>query len=168
MNTALERLAAQLDLNAANHEPLRLAFAHACTRRVEHLLEDPQAIACLETLERYLDRQASRQQLTDAAVAAARLANHHHGSTSIDGCGHAAVSATYAVASALAGKALRAAEYAAYAAVYGQGGYGAISDPDSFNIEFAWQAETLAALAAADGRVVCQGREPPGRKRAHP
>lgn len=155
MNTPLERLAAQLDLTAPSHEPLRLAFAYACTRRVEHLLEAPQALACLATLGRYLDGQASRQQLADAAVAAARLANHHPGSTSIDGCGHAAVSATYAVASALAGKALRAAEYAAYAAVYGQGGYGAISDPDSFNIEFAWQEQALATLAAREAAQPC-------------
>ena len=57
------------------------------------------------------------------------------------------MSATYAVASALAGKALRAAEYAAYAAVYGQGGYGAVSDPASFDIEHAWQADCLARCA---------------------
>ncbi|MHA7120490.1 hypothetical protein ACWV16_07345 [Achromobacter xylosoxidans] len=121
MNIALERLARQLDLDAPRNETLRLAFGHACARRVEHLLEDPQAMEC--------------------------LANHHPGSTSIDGCGHAAVSATYAVASALAGKALRAAEYAAYAAVYGQGGHGAVSDPASFDIEHAWQADCLERCA---------------------
>jgi len=156
MNIALERLASQLDLDAPAHAPLRLAFGHACTQRVEHLLEEPQAIACLATLGHYLEGAATDVQLADASALAARLANHHPGSTSIDGCGHAAVSATYAVAAALAGKALRAAEYAAYAAVYGQGGYGAISDPDAFTIEFAWQADTLAALAAR----VARSRQP--------
>lgn len=148
MNTALEHLARQLDLNAGGNELLRLAFAHACARRVEHLLEEPQAATCLATLGRYLHGAASREDLAQAAALADRLANHHPGSASLDGCGHAAVSATYAVASALAGKALRTADYAAYSAVYGQGGYGAIADPDSFHMEFAWQADTLAALAA--------------------
>ena len=57
------------------------------------------------------------------------------------------VSATYAVANALAGKALQAAEYAAYALVYGQGGYGAVADRESFQTEFSWQANCLASLA---------------------
>ena len=43
--------------------------------------------------------------------------------------------ATCAVANALAGKALQAAEYAAYSAVYGQGGYGAASERESFEPE---------------------------------
>lgn len=161
MNIALERLAKQLDLAAPGNATLRLAFAHACTRRVEHLLEEPQAVTCLATLGRYLDGAASQAQLTEACGIAARLANHHPGSTSIDGCGHAAVSATYAVASALAGKALRTAEYAAYAAVYGQGGHGAISDPDSFSIEFAWQAQTLATLAARETEQLHHATETP-------
>lgn len=147
MNIALEHLARQLDLDAPHHETLRLAFGLACTRRVEHLLEASQAVDCLAILGRYLDGACNREQLAQAAAIASRLANHHPGSTSIDGCGHASVSATYAVASALAGKALRAAEYAAYAAVYGQGGYGAISDPASFDIEHAWQVACLERCA---------------------
>ncbi|CAB3690780.1 MAG: hypothetical protein J0I68_09865 [Achromobacter sp.] len=147
MNIALERLARQLGLDAPGNERLRLAFGHACTQRVEHLLEEPRALDCLAVLGRYLDGACDAEALARAAALAAALANHHPGSTSIDGCGHAAVSATYAVASALAGKALRAAEYAAYAAVYGQGGYGAVSDPASFDIEHAWQADCLARCA---------------------
>ncbi|CUJ58890.1 Uncharacterised protein [Achromobacter xylosoxidans] len=147
MNIALERLARQLDLDAPRNETLRLAFGHACARRVEHLLENPQAMECLAILGRYIEGACGPQQLAQAAATASRLANHHPGSTSIDGCGHAAVSATYAVASALAGKALRAAEYAAYAAVYGQGGHGAVSDPASFDIEHAWQADCLERCA---------------------
>ena len=55
--------------------------------------------------------------------------------------------ATCAVANALAGKALQAAEYAAYSAVYGQGGYGAVAERESFEPEFSWQANFLASLA---------------------
>ena len=50
-----------------------------------------------------------------------------------------------------AGKARQAAEYAAYAAVYGQGGYGAVSDRESFEPEFQWQAACLASLAGQSG-----------------
>lgn len=148
MNASLERLARQLDLDDAGNERLRLAFGRACAQRVEHLLEEQEAVDCLASLGRYLDGAIGREPLQQAAAEAARLANRHQGSKSLDGCGHAAVFATYAVASALAGKALRAAEYAAYAAVYGQGGYGAVSDPESFEAEFAWQTGCLESLAA--------------------
>ncbi|WP_088138410.1 hypothetical protein [Achromobacter xylosoxidans] len=147
MNGSLERLAKQLDLGAAANERLRLAFGRACAQRVEHLLEAQEAVDCLAELGRYLDGAIGREQLGQVSARAARLASRHQGSKSLDGCGHAAVSATYAVASALAGKALSAAEYAAYAAVYGQGGYGAVSDPESFEPEFIWQTERLNALA---------------------
>ena len=82
------------------------------------------------------------------AADAIRLANSHQGSRSVDGCGHAAVSATYAVAKAVEGKALEAASYAEYAAVYAQGGYAAVGDRESFAPEFAWQLSTLESLAA--------------------
>lgn len=148
MNPALDTLATQLGLEAPAREHLRLAFGHACALRVQHLLEDPEAIECLRGLGHYLDGAIDHAQLEALAAQAAALANRHPGSRSIDGVGHAAVSATYAVANALAGKAMRAADYAAYAAVYGQGGYGAVADRESFQPEFAWQAEKLAALAA--------------------
>lgn len=151
MNLSLERLAKQLDLAAANQERLRLAFGLACAQRVEYLLEEQEVVDCLASLGRYLGGAIDHEQLEQISRRAARLANQHQGSKSLDGCGHAAVSATYAVASALAGKALRAAEYAAYAAVYGQGGYGAVSDPEAFGVEFAWQTKCLESLAA--GRV---------------
>lgn len=148
MNLALERLARRLALDAARNERLRLAFGRACALRIEHLLEEQEAVDCLAELGRYLDGTISHERLEQVSARAAGLANRHPGSKSMDGCGHAAVSATYAVASALAGKALSAAEYAAYAVVYGQGGYGAVSDPASFEPEFAWQAERLNSLAA--------------------
>lgn len=147
MNDDLNRLAHELDLEAPANERLALAFGRACAQRVEHLLEEPAVLQCLRGLGSYLDGAIDRPQLQQLAAQAARLANQHQGSRSIDGCGHAAVSATYAVANALAGKAMRAAEYAAYAAVYGQGGYGAVADRQSFEPEFTWQVQTLASLA---------------------
>jgi hypothetical protein len=77
-----------------------------------------------------------------------RVANSHRGSPSLDGAAHAAVSATYALANALAGRALEAASYAAYASVYAYGGY-AVSDASAFEPEHAWQADELRRLAAA-------------------
>ena len=51
----------------------------------------------------------------------------------------------HAVANALAGKALEAADYAAYSTVYGYGSY-AVNDPDSFAPEHAWQLAALTQL----------------------
>ncbi len=149
MNEALDRLARTLDLDAPANEHLRLAFGHACVRRVEHLLEEPAVLDCLHGLGRYLQGSISPAAFAELAAQAARLANQHQGSRSIDGCGHAAVSATYAVANALAGKARQAAQYAAYAMVYGQGGYAAVAERESFQPEFDWQTACLASLAAA-------------------
>ena len=47
------------------------------------------------------------------------------------------------------GRALDAVSYAAYATVYAYGGY-AVNDPQSFEAEFAWQAEKLRELAGLD------------------
>lgn len=148
MNDALDRLARELALDAPAQEALRLRFGLACVQRVRHLLEDSAVVACLDTLARHLDGQASRAELDAGATEAARLANHHPGSRSLDGVGHAAVSASYAVANALAGRALRAAEYAAYATVYGEGGYGAVQQRESFQPEFDWQLDCLRRLTA--------------------
>ena len=49
------------------------------------------------------------------------------------------------MANALAGRALDAAEYAAYSTVYGYGGY-AVNDPDSFTPEYNWQVDELTRL----------------------
>ena len=148
MNDALDRLARELALAAPAQEALRLRFGLACVQRVRHLLEDPAVVAGLDTLARHLAGEASRAELDASAATAAALANHHPGSLSLDGVGHAAVSASYAVANALAGRALRAAEYAAYATVYGEGGYGAVQQRESFQPEFDWQVDCLRRLAA--------------------
>ncbi len=154
MNQALERLATKVSLSDPIHERLRLEFAYACALRVKHFIEEPMVADCLFGLGQFLSGAVGRAHLEALAAQAARLANRHPGSKSIDGTGHAAVSATYAVANALAGKALQAAEYAAYAMVYGQGGYGAVADRESFEPEFQWQVEHLSSLAGTDGGTV--------------
>ena len=146
MNEALDRLAKAVGLDAPNNERLRLEFGHACALRVKHLLEEPAVVDCLLGLGQYLGGNSSRSSFDALAAKATILANEHQGSKSIDGCGHAAVSATYAVANALGGKARQAAEYAAYAVVYGQGGYGAVADLESFESEFQWQVACLSSL----------------------
>ena len=147
MNQALETFAAKIGLPDPANERLRLAFAYACANRVRHLLEEPAVEDCLAVLGRFLEGTADLAALEGARIAAARLANGHQGSKSIDGCGHAAVSATYAVANAVQGNALAAASYAAYAAVYAQGGYAAVAERVSFEPEFSWQLASLSALA---------------------
>lgn len=149
MNDALERLARELSLDEPAHEGLRLRFGLACAQRVRHLLEDPAVTACLDVLAQHVNGRATRAELDGAAADAAQLANHHPGSRSLDGVGHAAVSATYAVANALAGRALQAAAYAAYATVYGEGGHGAVQQREAFQPEHEWQVAALARLAAA-------------------
>ena len=147
MNVELQKLAAEHSLADENHRMLRLAFGLACVNRVRHLLEDPRAVEVIDVLQAFVDGRADAAAPQVAATDAAHLANHHRGSRSIDGTGHSAVSATYAVAAALAGKALDAAEYAAFSTVYGYGGY-AVNDPDSFAPEYAWQVATFESLIA--------------------
>ena len=146
MNHELSRLAAGLGLTEPAQERLRLAFGLACVSRVHHLLEDPGAMRCLAVLEDVVAGRLGRPALDAAARDIAAIANSHRGSASIDGSAHAAVSATYAVANALAGRALDAAAYAAYAAVYAYGGY-AVTDPSAFESEYAWQVRKFKELA---------------------
>jgi hypothetical protein len=148
MNEALTQAARAAGLAEARHEGLRLAFGLACVQRVEHLLEDPHAVECLATLRDFVEGRADAQALTKAREVIADVANRHRGSPSIDGAAHAAVSATYAVANAIAGRALEAASYAAYASVYAYGGY-AVNDPGAFENEFRWQADKLRQLVGA-------------------
>jgi hypothetical protein len=148
MNAALSELAKQLQLDVVDNEMLRWRFAHACANHVRHLVEHPGALAALDVLQRYVNGEATAAERDAAAELAAQIAQHHHGSTSIDGTAHAYVSATYAVAKALAGKAIDAADYAAYATVYNYGAY-ALKDPSSFDSVHRWQVETLNELADA-------------------
>jgi hypothetical protein len=151
MNSQLDDLAARLNLQAPESRPLALAFGLACAKRVEHLLEEPEVVECLNVLDQYVAGHASAEALDKATEAAAVLANQHRGSKSIDGCGHAAVSATYGISKAIAGKAVDAAEYCAYAAIYASGGYAAVADREAFEPEYAWQLGQLQALAETAG-----------------
>ncbi len=147
MNSELDTLAKNLFLASQEARPLALAFGLACAKRIEHLLEKDEVVDCLRALETHLSGKESEEWFQDRAAEAARLANSHQGSKSIDGCGHAAVSATYGVSKALAGKAAEAASYCAYATVYASGGYAAVAQPDAFGPEVAWQVQTLLELA---------------------
>ena len=137
-----------MGLSDPANESLSLAFGLACVERVQHLLEEPKAVECLAVLRAFVDGKTSDAALLAACKDIAAVANGHRGSNSIDGSAHAAVSATYAVANALAGRALEAASYAAYATVYSYGGY-AVNDPSSFESEFAWQVARLKELPRA-------------------
>ena len=141
-------------LEPASDENLveRLKFGLLCATRVAHLLEQSEVQGCLDSLKHIAADPSNRSELPALIARSEELANRHQGSRSLDGVGHAAVSATYACARAIAGRARQAAEYAAYAAVYGQGGYGATSDPAAFEPEFEWQAVQLQALLTARPR----------------
>lgn len=145
MSPELDDLLRRLEPHAAENLSCRLRFGLVCVQRVAYLLEREDAQACLVEFQALLGRDAYTEVEALAARADA-IANQHQGSKSIDGVGHAAVSATHALSKAIAGRARQAAEYAAYASVYGQGGYGAISDSSSFQPEYEWQAKQLNRL----------------------
>lgn len=147
MDHELDSLLKTLEPPTRANERIRFEFGLACVRRVEHLLEDPEAKECLDLFAAaMLGASFDRDAMAQLALRADRVANAHQGSRSLDGVGHAAVSASYAAAKAIAGQARQAAQYAAYASVYGQGGYGATTDADSFVPEYRWQAGQLRAL----------------------
>lgn len=146
MNEELTALARSLDLAHESNAQLRYAFGLACVERVRHLLEDARAVAALDRLGAYVAGALDFAGLEAARGGVERVARSHPGSKSIDGTAHAAVSATNAVAHALAGRALDAASYAAYASVYAYGG-AAVMDRSAFGDEFRWQVQALTRLA---------------------
>ena len=93
MNLPLVRLATSANLASPTREPLSLAFGLACASRVQHLLEDPQAVECLATLQAFVDGTADRAALDEAREVIAKVANSHRGSNSAlsqaDGTAHA-------------------------------------------------------------------------------
>ena len=157
MNAALDRLASQIDLDSPANEKLRFAFAYECVRRIEHLLEEQEVIECLQALGMYVRGELDSHSFNESQHKAERLANQHRGSKYIDGCGHAAVSASYAVANAINGKPLQTASYAAYAKVYADGGYAAVAEPEAFGPEFSWQVGALSALVPGGSSQPQQG-----------
>jgi hypothetical protein len=153
LNQELDTLAASVRLLDDGQEPLRLAFGLACAQRVVHLLEDARAVAAVGALQAWVEGRCDEATFRAARDDVEAVARSHPGSRSIDGAAHAAVSATNAVARALAGRALEAASYSAYAKVYAYSG-SAVMDPSAFEGEFRWQVQELARLAKprrADG-----------------
>lgn len=148
MNSELSKLASALNLALPESRELALKFSLACAKRIEHLLEDPEVVECLRVLESYVAGTTTAECLAKAAEDAAMLANRHRGSKSIDGCGHAAVSASYGVSKSVAGRALDAAQYCAYASVYASGGYAAVAEREAFEPEYSWQLKYLRSLSA--------------------
>lgn len=148
MNNDLEKYVKEIRLAAPEHELLRLKFGYECALRIVHLLEAPEVIECLKVFGRYIQNHGDESALHALQVRASQLANQHRGSKSIDGCGHAAVSGSYAVANAIKGRALEAASYSAYALVYAQGGYAAVAEKEAFEQEFLWQTSALRKMYA--------------------
>jgi hypothetical protein len=146
-----ETLLGRLEPATADNLDTRLRFGLLCVTRVAHLLEDPGIISALGRFKALVEAPGPKDGLAALEAEVAQMANRHPGSKSLDGVGHAAVSASYACAKAMAGRARQAADYAAYAMVYGQGGYGATSDPESFAAEHDWQAAQLCALLERAG-----------------
>jgi hypothetical protein len=132
---------------ARDDKLLLLQFGLCCVEDVASNLEDDDAISALNTFREFVANasQFSEIEINKLATTLEAIAKSHHGSKSIDGTRHAAVSATYALAKAAAGLALDAAAYSAYSAVYGYGSY-AVSDPDAFTEIHQKQLSHLLAL----------------------
>lgn len=142
----LLQLASIVELDHESNFTLRVAFGIACIERVEHLLTNSSVNEAFSIGKRYLSGECSRQVLNDASLRASELARSHPGSGSIDGANSAAVTTSHGVAMALAGKALEAAGYAAYASVYSYASY-AVTDISAYKSEHDWQLRILQSLA---------------------
>lgn len=146
MPATLINLANQLDIHHKKHSRFRVAFGIACIERVEHLITEPEIASALQTGKAYVAGTCDSEQFQQAVADAKILASSHPGSGMIDGSGNAAVSTSRGVAAALAGRALEAAEYAAYASVYAYASH-AVTDKTAYDEEFAWQEKTFRELA---------------------
>ena len=146
MTTQARRiLQAELAHPALADRTVRMQFCLACIERVAHLLERDDARDALAQWRAQLAGPGDSAALSALAARASAIARNHGGSGSIDGAGHAAVSATHALARAIAGDAPGTADYAAYAATYAYGGY-AIQDPAACDAEYAAQLQMLRAM----------------------
>jgi len=141
----LVQLADKLNLNSDIHFELRIKFGLACIERVEHLITDNEVFDAFLVGKAFVSNESSESDLCKAATRAAKLASSHSGSNSIDGSGSAAVTTSRGVASALAGRALQAASYSAYASVYSYASY-AVTDPSAYETEYSWQVNKLISF----------------------
>ena len=142
----LIQLAQNIELNNEDNFLLRIKFGLACIERVEHFLTDNLVVDSLSIGKAYLAGKSSSTHLREAAKTASTLARSHPGSGGIDGTNNAAVSTSHGVAAALAGRALEAAGYAAYASVYSYASY-AVTDISAYRTEHEWQINKLKSLA---------------------
>lgn len=145
MNSELRALVDKVGLNNPEMERVRFEFCFACASRINHLLELDEALAAYQDFKSYLDGTLNKIEFEQCQKSIFSIANKHQGSKSLDGTKHSAVSATYALANAINGNAVAAAEYAAYSSTYGYGGY-AVSDLESYQEEYAAQVALLKEL----------------------
>ena len=145
MNLELRKLVKEHNIDGEDNFNSRLAFAISCVERVAHLLTDEAIQIAFTEGKKFLKGECSIQQLQQAAAFAKQAATSHAGSNSLDGSGNAAVSVSHAVAWALAGKAIEAAEYSAYAKVYSYSS-SAVSDPSAYQSEYLWQVNQFRKL----------------------
>lgn len=146
MNSELRELAASHHMDDPEYRSFRVRFALLCVEHIRELITDNDALKLLTCATALFSTGApTRSAWQEMSAEAAVLASSHQGnsgSEALDGGGHAAVSATFALARALDGDAWHAAEYAAYAKVYAYSGH-AVTDPDAFRAEYGWQVRTL-------------------------
>ena len=145
MNIELRSQVDKVGLNTPEMERVRLEFCFACASRINHLLELDEALSAYQDFNSYLDGQLNQVDFEALQKSIFNIANKHQGSTSLDGTKHSAVSATYALANAINGNAVAAAEYAAYSKTYGYGGY-TVSDLESYQEEYSAQVTILKEI----------------------
>lgn len=145
MNSELRTLVDEVGLNTPERERTRFEFCFACASRINHLLELDEAISAYQDFKNYLEGKLNPVEFESLQQSIFSIANKHQGSKSLDGTKHSAVSATYALANAINGNAVAAAEYAAYSKTYGYGGY-AVSDLESYQEEYTEQVKILKKL----------------------
>jgi hypothetical protein len=145
MNIELRSQVDKVGLNTPEMVRVRLEFCFACASRINHLLELDEALSAYQDFNSYLDGQLNQVDFEALQKSIFNIANKHQGSTSLDGTKHSAVSATYALANAINGNAVAAAEYAAYSKTYGYGGY-TVSDFESYQEEYSAQVTILKEI----------------------
>jgi hypothetical protein len=145
MNIELRSQVDKVGLDTPKMERVRLEFCFACASRINHLLELDEALLAYQDFKSYLDGQLNQVDFEALQKSIFNIANKHQGSTSLDGTKHSAVSATYALANAINGNAVAAAEYAAYSKTYGYGGY-TVSDLESYQEEYSAQVTILKEI----------------------
>lgn len=146
MHPDLEKIDSALN-SAGKDQMLAWRFGLACVEEVADNLESDEVIAVLERFRLCVANNAadSQPELQELSSLMAKLSASHPGSKSLDGTRHAAVSATYALAKAVNGRAVEAAAYAAYSQIYAYGGY-AVTDPECFSQVHRIQLKILLSL----------------------